>query len=464
MRKTIIIFVILITSTVTYGQTLLNGQVEVAKKEIVKEGDLVAVDLLLDLSKLEIKSNQLYELTPSFVSDSNKEELPKIQIVGRNKELFLKRNEKNPYGYRIRRKNRKSQEYHYQVVVPHQEWMNRSTFVMDEDQCGCNSVVLASTQNNITNIDLVKEFIPSLVFIKPEAEVKSRNEVGKAYLDFQVGKTNILENFRNNPVELAKVNQLFNAINSDENLTIKRVTIHGYASPEGSYDLNNRLASERAQAFKQYLTSKHHFRGVEVEVNHTPEDWVGLREYVVDSSIDNKEAILSIIDNSMDYDPKEWKLKSTYPEQYKELLQTCYPTLRRSEYVIDYTIRAFSVEEAKRLLKTKPQLLSLEEMYLISQTYEVGSEEFQEVFDIAVRMYPNDPIANLNAANISLSKKNLDDAERYLDRVDVDRAEKIHALGVLEAMKGNREEAKVLFQKAEQLGVLEAKENLERIK
>lgn len=36
----------------TYGQTLLNGQVEITKKEIVKEGDLVSVDLLLDLSKL----------------------------------------------------------------------------------------------------------------------------------------------------------------------------------------------------------------------------------------------------------------------------------------------------------------------------------------------------------------------------------------------------------------------------
>ncbi|EGJ72095.1 hypothetical protein Bcop_1914 [Bacteroides coprosuis DSM 18011] len=464
MRKTIIIFVILITSTVTYGQTLLNGQVEVAKKEIVKEGDLVAVDLLLDLSKLEIKSNQLYELTPSFVSDSNKEELPKIQIVGRNKELFLKRNEKNPYGYRIRRKNRKSQEYHYQVVVPHQEWMNRSTFVMDEDQCGCNSVVLASAQNSITSVDLIQEFIPSLVFIKPEAEVKNRNEIGKAYLDFQVGKTHILETFRNNPTELAKVNQLFDEINKDENLTIKGIAIHGYASPEGSYSLNSKLASERAQAFKQYLTSKHHFKGYEIQVDSTPEDWEGLRKYVVNSTINDKEAILSIIDNAMDPDPKEWKLKATYPEQYRELLQNCYPALRRSEYIIDYTVRAFSVEEAKVLLKTKPQLLSLEEMYLIAQTYEVGSDEFQEVFDIAVRMYPKDPIANLNAANISLSKKNLEDAQRYLDRVEGDRAEKIHAQGVLEAMKGNLQEAKKLFEKAEQLGISEARENLEKIK
>ena len=37
-------------------------------------------------------------------------------------------------------------------------------------------------------------------------------------------------------------------------------------------------------------------------------------------------------------------------------------------------------------------------MYLVAQTYEEGSEDFNEVFHIAVRMYPHDPIANINAA------------------------------------------------------------------
>lgn len=78
------------------------------------------------------------------MSEGETELLPKIQIVGRKKDLFLKRNEKDPYGYRIRRQNRKNQEFHYQVIVPHKEWMNNSTFLMDEDKCGCNSVVLAS--------------------------------------------------------------------------------------------------------------------------------------------------------------------------------------------------------------------------------------------------------------------------------------------------------------------------------
>jgi hypothetical protein len=38
-------------------------------------------------------------------------------------------------------------------------------------------------------------------------------------------------------------------------------------------------------------------------------------------------------------------------------------------------------------------------MYLVAQTYEPGSPEFNEVFDIAVRLFPDDETANLNAAS-----------------------------------------------------------------
>lgn len=43
-----------------------------------------------------------------------------------------------------------------------------------------------------------------------------------------------------------------------------------------------------------------------------------------------------------------------------------------------------------------------------------GSDEYKEVFEIAVRMYPDDPVSNLNAANIALQNRQADKARRYL--------------------------------------------------
>lgn len=63
-----------------------------------------------------------------------------------------------------------------------------------------------------------------------------------------------------------------------------------------------------------------------------------------------------MIDSSLDPDAKEAKIKRTYPEEYRFLLQNCYPALRHTDYRIDYTIRSFSdVEEIKRIMQTQPQ-------------------------------------------------------------------------------------------------------------
>ena len=68
----------------------------------------------------------------------------------------------------------------------------------------------------------------------------------------------------------------------------------------------------------------------------------------------------------------------------------------------------------KEILKTKPQQLSLQEMFLVAQTYEPGSPEFNEVFDIAVRLFPDNETANLNVACTDLQKGDLTSAEKHL--------------------------------------------------
>ena len=82
-----------------------------------------------------------------------------------------------------------------------------------------------------------------------------------------------------------------------------------------------------------------------------------------------------------------------------------------------YVVRTYtSAEEIRRIMKTQPQKLSLEEMYLVAQDMEPGSEEYNETFEIAVRMFPEDATANLNAANTAMRLGNLPLAEKYLEK------------------------------------------------
>lgn len=234
-----------------------------------------------------------------------------------------------------------------------------------------------------------------------------------------MNKTNIYPDYRNNPLELWKIRATIDSVRTDPYATITEVSIKGYASPEGSYSNNARLAQGRAATLSEYVRNLYHFDGVRFTVMSEPEDWQGLEERIAVSVLPDKEELLAIIRNPRlaDPDEREQVLKRLNKgEPYRYLLQNIYPALRHSDYVVKYTIRNFTVEEAKVLLYTDPRQLSLDEMYRVAKTYETGSKEFNAVFEISVRLYSDDPVSNLNAANTALLRKDPVAAAGYLQK------------------------------------------------
>ena len=77
-------------------------------------------------------------------------------------------------------------------------------------------------------------------------------------------------------------------------------------------------------------------------------------------------------------------------------------------------------------------------------------------------MFNTDPVANLNAANIALSKGDYTAARKYLEKAG-NSPEAINARGVLDMMEGNLDSAESLFKQAQKEGVSAASENLKEI-
>lgn len=297
-----------------------------------------------------------------------------------------------------------------------------------------------------------------LAYIEPQAEKeKSRHLSGQAYLSFLVNKTDIRRDYRNNAVELSKVEETINVVRKDPNTTITHIDIHGYASPEGSFANNKRLAEGRAQAFKDYVQQLIDLSANIFSVASTPEDWEGFISWL--SGKENYLTILDIAKSDAEPDAKERQMKTRYPAQWKQLLADVFPTLRHSDYRVSYTIRPFTVDEARDIIRTKPQQLSLNEMFLVANTYAPGSKDYVEVFEIAVRIYPDDETANLNAAVIALRKDDLTAAARYLEKAG-QSAEAQNARGVLAAKQGRYAEAETAFGLST---IKEAKQNLEEL-
>ena len=158
----------------------------------------------------------------------------------------------------------------------------------------------------------------------------------------------------------------------------------------------------------------------------------------------------------MQPDAKDARIRRRYSRDYAFLLKEVYPALRHSDYKIDYNVRTFtSLDDILRVLSEDPRKLSLSEFYRAAQSMTPGSPEYNEVFETAVRLYPADPAANLNAANTAMSRGDLDAAARYIAKAG-DSPEAVYASGILAALRGDYTAALPLMQRAAKLKVADA--------
>lgn len=396
--------------------------VKVERHAVERAGTDLVVDMCLDISNLDVRKNQTVICTPLLQKGDSLVSLPPLVINGRTRQILYERREGTPLVQDDEKvvdwQNGRTRQVDYLVKVPYRRWMNRAELSIVTDLCECGWEALQNERTLLFTLQLEKPDVqPIPVFLSPEAEeVKRRSLSGQAYLDFPVNSMEIRPDYRRNPNELAAIRQTIDAVRKNRYATITSVSIQGFASPEGNYENNRRLAEGRAGALLAYVKELYDLSGVTCRVTAEPEDWNGLATRLEATEWADKEEALRIIcaDEPADFDAREARLKRL--PLYNRLLTEIYPALRHSDYVVEYNIRNFTLEEAREVIYRDPSQLSLEEMHRVALSYPAGSDEYKEVFEIAVRMYPDDPVSNLNAANIALQNRQIDKAHRYLSK------------------------------------------------
>ena len=464
-------FVAAVSNSTAMAQSIASGAVTIDSVQTHIVDSRVDVAFKLNLDNLKLKAEQQLVLTPMLVADGDTLALSPIVINGRSKQIRMERNgelasrrtdRRQPIV--VRRKNGTQQSINYSQTVNRTRPIEAEQvqLLTAQDLCGCGDIENLES-SLIANVENPAAWTPAIAFVKPAAEArKQRAEKGEAYLSFRVNKTDIVVDLFDNSRELAKITKTIDLVREDKNVQITGINIHGFASPDGPYANNERLARERAASLKNYVANLYPINAKLFSSNSTPEDWNGFRRKVQQSNLANKEEIIKISNSSLAPDDKDKRIRQLYPHDYAVIMSDIYPRLRHSDYTVSYTVRPFSVEEAKQILKTRPQQLSLQEMFLVAQTMEPGSAEFNEVFDIAVRMFPDDPTANLNAACADLQRCDIASAEKHLQKAD-NSAAALHARGALAVMKKDYQLARQLFADAAAAGSEDAKANAKRI-
>lgn len=477
MKKTMIFFVWMLAACpmAVLGQTQYLESLAVENRSVEKVGRNVQVSADIRLDEMKLNRQQTLRLVPVLVSADGTEqmELDPILIDGKVRSKVNER--KVALGdlveeegvQRLTRRNGEPQTVEYRTEVPFNRWMVNGRlelrgYVTGCAECSEGDEVLAAG-SILPYQDPVLAVSP---FVQPEEEeVKRRSEVKMARLEYPVNGYNVLPNFRKNRAELDSVQHSLETVKRNLNLTVTGIYVTGYASPEGSMPYNLRLSQQRAETFAAYVQKQNPELKKELwHVSWKGEDWDGFVAQVKQAEGWSARAkVQEAIDQcDDDLDGCEWKIRQQLSsDDYRYLIDELYAPLRRNEYRIEYNVRNFTLEEAKEVLKTRPDLLSVAEIQRVADSYGRNSDGYRKALDVAVRTYPDNLAARNNAALAAV------ETEHYAEAIDLLKNARdgasLNLLGVAYWKSGQADKAEETFARAVEAGYGDAGGNLKQL-
>ena len=266
----------------------------------------------------------------------------------------------------------------------------------------------------------------------------------EANIMFLIQQTN-LRTSELNSTEMTEFRAALKDVATDyENKVLDEIKVSAYASPDGGVMLNDGIAVVReintAKQMKKEL--KNAKLDGYVDSEYTAEDWEGFKELISQSNLPDKELILRLLSMYTDPEEREQQIKNI-SSVYSELADEILPKLRRARVTLNYQIIGRSDDQIKAQYAADPSELSLEEILYSSILTEDEAEQ-TDIFNTAIRLYPNDYRAYNNLGVMAYNKGDYSTAASYFAKAEsVAKAapEVMVNLGYLELLEGNVAEA-----------------------
>ncbi len=300
--------------------------------------------------------------------------------------------------------------------------------------------------------------------IAPDAYQRIVAQKQEANIKFLIQQANLRRSeLKNNSV--AEFVKLLERINADrEGLMLQNVEVSAFASPDGGFDLNDKLAEKRQENAEKYVnkTLKKIKMEGNVDANYTAQDWEGFKELVQASNIQDKEVILRVLSMYQDPEQREQQIKNI-SAAFEELKDGILPQLRRARLTVNYDVIGRDDNQIMAQYKDDAKQLSVEEL-LYAATLVNDNNEKKAIYKTTTEVYPNDCRAYNNIAAIEYAQGNESAAKDLIAKAlkaDSKNAESQANLGLIALQNGNVADAEAYIAKAAKAnGVKEVIANL----
>ena len=269
----------------------------------------------------------------------------------------------------------------------------------------------------VATSDLLRSTIASAnPALAPDAFQRTIRQKQEGQIKYLVNQANIrASELKTNSVQdFVKILKEIN--DNQETLRLLNIEVSAYASPEGRFDYNEKLAERRQQSSAQYVNEqlKKNKMTADVTTRFTAEDWEGFQQLVNESYIQDKEIILRVLSMYQDPAEREQQIRNM-SVVYEELTKGILPELRRARLIANYDVIGRSDEQIVEQFKTDARSLSVEEV-LYGASLQQDNVQKKVWYEKAAALFSNDARAYNNLANLAFQSGDVQTAAAYLQK------------------------------------------------
>lgn len=272
----------------------------------------------------------------------------------------------------------------------------------------------------------------------------------EANIKFLVNQANLRKSeLKNNSV--TEFVEMLKKINADrEGFNLSNVEVQAYASPEGGFKFNDKLAGKRQDVSEKYVKDqlKKEKMNADIDAHYTAQDWDGFQRLVQASNLQDKDVILRVLGMYKDPEEREQQIRNM-SAAFRELADGILPELRRSRLIINYETIGRSDEQIQDQFNADAAKLSADELLYFASLQDTQADQ-EKVYKKTAELYDKDYRAYNNLATIALSKGDKAAAASYLAKalaLDANSAESNANKGLMSLAAGNMAEAEAAIAK-----------------
>lgn len=161
-----------------------------------------------------------------------------------------------------------------------------------------------------------------------------KSEIRNFRIYYPVNKTALYPNYMSNAQNIDTIRRYL-----AESPRIDSIVIYSYASPEGPYRFNSRLAKGRGKTAKRFIMSlmpaDRQLPDSIIHLRPEAENWQGLREEIVANyHLGDRDRVLEILDSDIANEEKKTRLKRlSGGKAWRHIIKTIMPRLRYATWI-----------------------------------------------------------------------------------------------------------------------------------